>query len=64
MAGNVWEWTASNYCPYNNPGCNNAARVNRGGSWHYVYATYVRGAYRYDIEPGNRYNILGFRCAR
>jgi formylglycine-generating enzyme required for sulfatase activity len=64
MAGNVWEWTASNYCPYPSKSCTNAALVYRGGSWSNDNAPYVRGALRSDYEPGFRSYLLGFRCAR
>ncbi|HEY6347066.1 MAG TPA: SUMF1/EgtB/PvdO family nonheme iron enzyme [Bryobacteraceae bacterium] len=53
LAGNVWEWTSSDY---------DADRtVVRGGSW-YFNATYVRASFRDRFEPGNRYDDLGFRC--
>jgi len=56
MAGNVWEWTSSDYDDRN--------KVLRGGSW-LAAPEGVRGAFRLGDLPGNRggYNG-GFRCAR
>jgi len=51
MAGNVWEWTASDYDKSN--------KVLRGGSFYLVQA-YVRASYRYS--PVLRSDTLGFRC--
>ena len=56
MAGNVWEWTASDY--------DATARVLRGGSWYLDDASDVRGADRYGIAPSNRVDFVGVRCAR
>jgi formylglycine-generating enzyme required for sulfatase activity len=56
MAGNVWEWTSSNY--------ESEGRVVRGGSWYDSYFTNVHAAYRGKSAPGDRYSALGFRCAR
>ena len=53
MAGNVWEWTASDY--------NDANKVLRGGSWSDL-ASYVRTADRRNITPAFRYDDIGFRC--
>jgi formylglycine-generating enzyme required for sulfatase activity len=48
-----------------------AGHVLRGGSWNsgartvrHHNARYVRSAYRDWLEPGGRYDGLGFRCAR
>jgi formylglycine-generating enzyme required for sulfatase activity len=57
MAGNVWEWTASNYENDKN------RRLLRGGSFH-VGAAYLRAAYRFDFRPDFRYHDFGFRCAQ
>ncbi|MEW6545279.1 MAG: SUMF1/EgtB/PvdO family nonheme iron enzyme [Nitrospirota bacterium] len=55
MAGNVWEWTSSDY--------DNSTKVLRGGSWH-NNAGYVRSAYRSGDNP-SRWNAgTGFRCAQ
>jgi formylglycine-generating enzyme required for sulfatase activity len=38
-------------------------RVLRGGGW-YSDAQYARSAFRAGLEPGNRGNDVGFRCAQ
>ena len=58
LAGNVLEWTSSNF------DATGAARVNRGGSWYNVVASYFRAAYRDWYSPSYRFYLLGFRCAR
>jgi formylglycine-generating enzyme required for sulfatase activity len=55
LAGNVWEWTASNSA---------TARVLRGGGWSSDIPAGVRAAIRVDNDPGDRNGGLGFRCAR
>ena len=55
MAGNVWEWTASDF--------DAEYKVLRGGSWDAV-AYYVRCAYRLRGNPGVTHYSVGFRCAR
>ncbi|MBI4702508.1 MAG: SUMF1/EgtB/PvdO family nonheme iron enzyme [Deltaproteobacteria bacterium] len=65
MAGNVWEWTASRYCPYSSKNCANEARVIRGGSWRIDVASDVRAAFRSSVVPGYYVDDnLGLRCAR
>jgi len=64
LAGNVWEWTSSPYCPYNSKNCSETARVDRGGGWNITYPVYVRGAGRDRYAPSDRFYALGFRCAR
>ncbi len=53
MAGNVWEWTASDYDQSN--------KVLRGGSWLYE-ALNARCSYRLRSTPDYRNDNLGFRC--
>lgn len=65
LAGNVWEWVEDYYCPYDkSKECDKKARVIRGGSWNNENPSGVRGVHRYRDEPGRRYVVLGFRCAR
>jgi formylglycine-generating enzyme required for sulfatase activity len=64
MAGNVWEWTASGYCPEGRLGCAATNRVIRGGAWNNVIPRYVRAQGRGEESPVSRHDNLGFRCVR
>jgi formylglycine-generating enzyme required for sulfatase activity len=64
MACNVWEWTASPYCPYEHLGCEDPRRVVRGGSWSMEDIVRVRLTDRAPSHPSTRNPNLGFRCAR
>jgi formylglycine-generating enzyme required for sulfatase activity len=55
MAGNVWEWTSSDY--------DSSRRVLRGGSW-YDSANNLRSTNRNNRNPRYKYNLRGFRCAQ
>jgi formylglycine-generating enzyme required for sulfatase activity len=70
MHGNVGEWCGDWYGPYPSGDVTNptgpaegSSRVIRGGSW-VNGAWYCRATSRYGLEPGFRYNFLGFRLAR
>ncbi len=63
LAGNVWEWTSSAYCPYGDAACTAAARVTRGGAWNSDARSGVRSADRDKNAAGARANDVGFRCA-
>ena len=53
MAGNVWEWTASDYDKF--------SKVLRGGSWESSGVS-VRTADHVILQPGDHGNNVGFRC--
>jgi formylglycine-generating enzyme required for sulfatase activity len=68
MHGNVWEWVQDWYGPYTADALTDpsgpttgAGRVVRGGCW-YDPAQYARSAYGYRDPPGDRIDVLGFRC--
>ncbi len=67
LAGNVWEWTASPYCPYPfrvDGECSDSRRVLRGGGWDTTEHLDVRAARRYPATPSARGKSVGFRCAK
>ncbi len=72
MLGNVYEWVADHWhddysgAPTDGSAWLDAAgagRVVRGGSWFNV-ARYCRCAFRSRRAPADRFDDLGFRCAR
>lgn len=62
MHGNVWEWCATEYCPYPLTACGSKFKVIRGGSWHFGPDS-ARSALRYTHEPHLRGFSIGFRVA-
>ena len=71
MAGNVGEWTADFYGPYDAmPAADpagapaSASHVLRGGGWNADNPAWVRAAERLDSAATYRGNDLGFRCTR
>ena len=53
MAGNVWEWTASDY--------SRDAKVLRGGAWD-LDRNLVHAAFHIYLTPDIRSSYVGFRC--
>ncbi|MCU0655418.1 MAG: formylglycine-generating enzyme family protein [Polyangiaceae bacterium] len=64
LAGNVWEWTSSPYCPADRPGCDTAQRAVRGGSYSVREAARLKATIRSGHPVTLREHYLGFRCAR
>lgn len=56
MAGNVWEWTATNYDK------EAQWRVLKGGAWDYKGIKDTRCAFRVYFRPDFRNSAVGFRC--
>ncbi len=73
VAGNVWEWTCSDYaatydgkemvCISKNDANSGPGRVVRGGAWGNQPA-WLRSAYRSGAGPSDRLDFLGFRLAQ
>ncbi len=55
LAGNVWEWTSSDY--------DSSSKVLRGGSW-VVGAGFKVSSFRSLLTPTDRNFNVGFRCAK
>lgn len=68
MAGNVWEWTESQYDPYegnaaSNPHFGQGYQVVRGGCWMYD-AAHCQVNYRNATHVDHMYPTVGFRTVK
>lgn len=71
LGGNVWEWMADNYAPYDTAAVTDplvevsgsTSRAWRGGSWNYHEAT-LETAGRFFDEENRGNDHFGFRIAR
>lgn len=54
MAGNVWEWTASDH--------ESGGKVVRGGSWRNGVGS-LKSSHRINSLPIHKFHYVGFRCA-
>lgn len=65
MAGNVREWTSTEYDrDYGDDPCNGGRCVDRGGTWNAVVPSAFRAAGRLFTEGDEAQDTVGFRCAR
>jgi formylglycine-generating enzyme required for sulfatase activity len=56
LGGNVWEWCQDDYEP------GSGLRVLRGGSWGNGIRGSVLSSNRFNYDPDNRYENVGFRA--
>ena len=63
LSGNVWEWTSTLYCPYENPGCFSDERVVRGSGFLQVNLLKTRATRRNQDTEWHASGDSGFRCA-
>ncbi|MGO8995749.1 MAG: SUMF1/EgtB/PvdO family nonheme iron enzyme [Polyangiaceae bacterium] len=70
LVGNVWEWVADYFGPYDGAAhddprgpTSGAERVIRGGAWNGAYADWMRPTFRYHDPPETKSYGIGFRCA-
>jgi len=62
MAGNLWEWTSSDFTdPMNQSAVK--AKVVRGGSWGLTHR-FASAYFRVGYNPATVINNIGFRCAK
>jgi formylglycine-generating enzyme required for sulfatase activity/serine/threonine protein kinase len=70
LVGNVWEWVADYFGPYDGERAEDPhgpaagrERVIRGGAWNGAYADWMRPTFRYHDPPDTKSFGIGFRCA-
>lgn len=64
MAGNVWEWTSSNYSADYSHARVSSEAVIRGGSYESPVVEMLHATYREPMDPARRVPWVGFRCAK
>jgi formylglycine-generating enzyme required for sulfatase activity len=71
LSGEVEEWVADWYAPYNGESETNPTgpmdgeqKIARGGSWFSFAPFMVRAAQRLSYQPDYASSVVGFRCAR
>jgi formylglycine-generating enzyme required for sulfatase activity len=65
MAGNVWEWTTTEYCQYPHENCEEGKIALRGGGWlTHDGARGLRATNRDSGWVSLKGRALGFRCVR
>ncbi len=64
MIGNVFEWTADAYRPYDQESAGDPSRrVIRGGAFNSFQAEHADPALRYPMAADAHSHGIGFRCA-
>jgi formylglycine-generating enzyme required for sulfatase activity/serine/threonine protein kinase len=74
LVGNVWEWVADYWGPYEatkvgapqrdpQGPSDGKARVIRGGAWNSQKIEWAHPSYRYSAAPAQKSYGIGFRCA-
>jgi formylglycine-generating enzyme required for sulfatase activity len=64
MAGNVWEFTASDYSVDYSSERTGPYHVHRGSGWQATWAEHVRSANRAKVDSTTLICSLGFRCVQ
>ena len=75
VVGNVWEWVADYYAPYDPATASSTVaepkgpatgkdRVIRGVAWNGAQPSWVRPSFRFHVAPTARSYGFGFRCAK